>query len=137
MEEKEFDIRDMYVAIVVKQTQVRMEVVDPTDLLSDENWVWEYETLNVDNMPKKLFIKTLTGYKHILTDTIYKKSSHKTGGQIVINRNKIYEFTKACPDITKFLQQNNKHKVPLSWVEMIERSINGLSPKQENVTQTL
>ena len=131
MQEKEFDIRDLYVGIVVKQTQVRTEAVDPTDWLSDENWVWEYETLEGDNMPKKIFIKTLTGYKHILTDTIYKKSSHKTGGQIVIDRNKIHEFTKVCPDITKFLIKNNKTKVPISWVEMIERSINGISPKQE------
>ena len=114
MEEKEFDIREIYVAIVVNQTQVRTEVVDPTDWLSDENWVWEYETLNIDNMPKKLFIKTLTGYKHILTDTIYKKSSHKTGGQIVIDRNNIYEFTKACPDITRFLLNNNKYKVSIT-----------------------
>ena len=74
---KRFDIRKIYVCEIMKQGPVR-EIQRGLG----GHYTWNYEE---DDNSYGLFVRGLGGYKHILTDTIYKEPSRNTGNQHVIN----------------------------------------------------
>jgi len=70
-----YKLKDVYVCFVGFQSKVKEECVD----LFETNYSWKYSHPDIF-----LCIKTLNGYKRILTNQVYKKGSRKTGLQDVV-----------------------------------------------------
>lgn len=106
---KTVDIRNIYVCEILKQTETYEKQSQSTlDLLffKENSYDWIYKKPAQSKFG--LFTRTLGGYKHILTDTIYPKPSKRTVNKYVINPDNIEKLVKREEDICSSLI--NKHK---------------------------
>ena len=106
---KTVDIRNIYVCEILKQTETYEKQSQSTlDLLffKENSYDWIYKKPTQSKFG--LFTRTLGGYKHILTDTIYPKPSKRTVNKYVINPDNIEKLVKREEDICSSLI--NKHK---------------------------
>jgi len=118
--EKTYDIRNIYVATIAKQGEVQ-EYIHHVTGIDIHTYDWNYG----NESKLGLFVKTLGGYKHILTGTNYKIANRKTAGQFVIKPNEIYEVCKYDKDIAKFLIQSNKsYRITLRQIDYLEDRFN-------------
>lgn len=119
---RKVDIRKVYVCEILKQTEVR-KIVDNRHLVlgHDPYYLWDYE----DEKQLGLFVRTLGGYKHILTDTVYPKPTKRTGNKHVINPDTIEEFVKCERERANHLL--NKYKtfyMDMDVIQALEETIN-------------
>ena len=118
---KKVDIRKIYICEILKQTGVRKIQDNNIVLGHDPYYVWDYE----DQSQLGLFTRTLGGYKHILTDTIYPKPSKRTGNKHVINPDNIEEFVKMERALASHLvEKHQSYNMDISIIKTLEERIN-------------
>lgn len=132
---KKYDIRDLYVATIAKQGDVKgyiKKIKCYTSILKQmyyENvqcYDWDYsdEKLGIF-IPEKSSCGRIIGYKHILTDTIYYLPIKYTGGQYVIKPNEIHELCKYDKELAKhFIMKNKSYRVKLDQIDYMEDRFN-------------
>lgn len=100
------DMRKLYVCEIVKQSRIDTgESVDKNvQSVNLINNGWNYERDNEYG----LFVKTVHGYKHVLTGAIYKLPSRETVDQRVIDPASVEEFVKAEKNLAMFFAKRNK-----------------------------
>lgn len=119
---KKIDIRKIYVGEILKQTSVKKITDNNVVLGHDPYYVWNYENFSQIG----LFYKTLSGYKHILTDTIYPKPSKRTGRKYVINPENVEELVKCERTLcSNLVNKYHSYLVDYDVVKSIEDKING------------
>ena len=82
-------MRKVYVGEILKQTEVT-EHPWTDQLRAGHYFAWDYEI----GSKFGLFVKTLGGYKNILTNKIYRLPSKRTGKKYVINPENVQKFSK-------------------------------------------
>lgn len=118
---KKVDIRKIYICEILKQTGVRKIQDNNIVFGHDPYYVWDYE----DQSQLGLFTRTLGGYKHILTDTIYPKPSKRTGNKHVINPDNIEEFVKMERALASHLvEKYQSYDMDISVIKTLEERIN-------------
>lgn len=130
---KSYDIRNIYVATVAKQSKVRQIGTYKKALFlvvaEIANCDWDFSDEKIG-----LFVKTIGGYKHILTDTIYKIPTCKTGGQYVIKPDEIHELCKYDRNLAKhFITKNNSYRVTLDQISYMEDRFNNELKTEEDL----
>ena len=109
---KTYDIRNIYVGMVAKQTNLEQ--------LDKQIYQWGYDYTRVG-----LFVKTLLGYKDMFSGEIYQVASHKTKGQIVIAREQIYPLAHWDSTYTNYiLNVNNSMRATKPQLEFILDALN-------------
>ena len=121
-----YDIRNIYVAKIARQGDV-YEFQEPVfhpwydgvkSFKKGYNWDYSDEKLG-------LFVKTIGGYKHILTGTTYKVANRKTGGEFVVDPEEIHEVCKYDKNLAKFLiTNNNTYRITLEQIYYMEDRFN-------------
>ena len=128
--ERTYDIRNIYVATIAKQGRVRELVQREAGFLFRDIYTydWDYSDEKLG-----LFVKTIGGYKHILTGTIYKVANRKTGSEFVVEPEEIHEVCKYDKNLAKFLITNNKsYRITLNQINYMEDRFNSeLEPDLE------
>ncbi|MFQ6752161.1 MAG: hypothetical protein ACLRFL_01165 [Clostridia bacterium] len=85
-----------------------------------------YETVEQDKS-YGLFIKSMTGYKHILTDTKYRiaGSAFMNQGEYVINLESIELFVKKERDLAiKLIQTYSSYEMDFITIKQVEEKLN-------------
>lgn len=114
--EKTYNIKKLYVCYIAIQSQVHEEWIGKHYALEEATlYTWKYKPLQVG-----LFIKTPRGYKHILTDTYYKKANYKTGGQIIIVEKHTTPFTQYDLNLAEKLITNNITNLNITQIKKLE-----------------
>ena len=132
---KKYDIRNLYVATIAKQGDVKEHVRQlrcysrllRREYYEDEktyDWGYSDEKLGI-------FVAEISGcgriigYKHILTDTVYYFPTKCSGGQYVTKPNETYELCKYDKDLAKhFIMKNKSYKVNLEQINYMEDRFN-------------
>lgn len=123
---KKVDIRKILVCEILKQTGVTKVEDDNVVLGHDPYYVWDYE--NQDTKQFGLFVRTLGGYKHILTDTIYPKPSKRTGNRYVINPDTIDELVKYERAYCSYLiNKNQSYYIEKYAIQYLEERVNSVA----------
>ena len=131
---KRVDIRDIYVCEILKQTEVTKIQDDNIILGHDPYYIWNYSKQSSYG----LFTRTLGGYKHILTNTIYPKPSKKTGNKHVINPESIEKLTIREKDLCSLLiSLNNSYYLDPTKIRHIEERINNEAKELDEDVQEL
>ena len=131
---KNVDIRKIYICEILKQTAVRKIKDNNIVLGHDPYYVWDYE----DQSQLGLFTRTLGGYKHILTGTIYPKPSKRTGNKHVINPDNIEEFVKRERALASHLiEKYQSYDMDRSVIKALEERINSDAKYIEENEETL
>ena len=122
---KRVDMRKIYICEIVRQSKVDVEkeqiVVYGKTFDAIKNVTWTYEHINEWG----LFIKTLLGYKHILTGVTYSTPASDTGGQRVVNTSNIEKFAQAERNLAiHFVQKNQSYNLNMLEIEYLEERIN-------------
>ena len=117
---KTYDIRNIYVATIAKQSDVESTRHIEGKILTYYTDDWDYSDDKIG-----LFVKTIRGYKHILTGIIYDLASYKTGGEFVIIPEEIYEVCKYDINLAKHLViKNNSYRLTLDQINHMEDRFN-------------
>lgn len=103
-----YKIKDLYVGYIALQSNVKIEYVSMA-------YSWTYTPIKVG-----IFITTIKGYKHILTNTYYKKASHKTPLQPVIVEKNTHAFSYFHPNLASELIKNNTPYLTRELIEKLE-----------------
>jgi len=123
-----YDIRGIYVGSITKQTEVREDVKyyvnysdSSTGFLTERDSKWDYE--GQDKIG--LFVKTINGYKHILTGEVYRTPTRKTGNQYVVLDESLIALAKYDINIAKhFVQKNKSYKISVEQIDYLENRFN-------------
>ena len=129
---KNIDLRKVYVCEILKQSEVKL--IDDTDILlgKEPKYTWSFEK----ESKLGLFLKTIFGYKHILTDTIYPLPSKRTGNSYVINPQNTEKLTKKERALCSLLiEQHRSYNVTLSRIRLIEEHINDMQQSKDSMEQ--
>ena len=130
---KKVDIRNIYVGEILKQTSVK-ETMSGDSTFDGPLYTWDYE----DQSQLGLFTRTLGGYKHILTDTIYPKPSKRNGNKHVINPDNIEEFVKRERALASHLiEKYQSYDMDISVIKALEERINSDAKYIEENEETL
>ena len=118
------DMRKIYILEIVKQTKVN-KYIDTQSLTfwpkASVSYHWNYE--QTGNFG--LFVKTMGGFKHILTNTIYPLPSKNTGLNYVVNPDNITLFVQEEGSLANHLYVKNKsYKLSMDEIEHLEERIN-------------
>lgn len=114
--EKTYNIKKLYVGYIAIQSQVHEEWIGKHYALEEAtSYTWTYKPLKLG-----MFIKTQRGYKHILTDTYYKKANYKTGGEIVIVEKNTTKLTQYDLSLTEKLVANNITHINRAQIKLLE-----------------
>lgn len=132
-----YDVRNIYVGTIAKQTKVK-EYVNygdfSTGFLTERDYKWDYEKLNEIG----LFVKTINGYKHILTGAVYKTPTRKTGNQYVVLDDSLTELSKYAKNIVAHLiQNNNSSKLTVKQIAYLENRFNNELNDENNINESL
>ena len=118
---KGYRAKDVYLCHIAYQS-----TVDETEVgyWGDINYEWKYypSTIKV-----ALCVKTLKGFKHILSGNIYKVASYKTGNQYVIQRKAITPWLKADDRVAKAIMKKKGSlniRIPMEIIEKFENKYN-------------
>lgn len=111
--EKTYNINKLYVGYIAIQSVVEEIYSYPCDLV----YSWKYTPIRLG-----MFIKTPMGYKHILTDTYYKKASRKTGNQVVIVEKNTTPLVKYDLTLVEKLISNNITNLTKDQIKKLEEN---------------
>lgn len=128
---KSYDIRNIYVATIAKQGKVRTYVKRGAGFLFRDiySYDWDYNDEKIG-----LFVKTIGGYKHILTGTTYNIANRKSALQFVIKSDTLHEVCKYDRNLTKhFVTKNNSYRVTLDQINYMEDRFNNELKTEEDL----
>ena len=121
----------IYVATIAKQGKVRTYVKREAGFLYRDiySYDWDYSDEKIG-----LFVKTIGGYKHILTGTTYNIANRKSGLQFVIKSDTLHEVCKYDRNLTKrFITKNNSYRVTLDQINYMEDRFNNELKTEEDL----
>ena len=97
------------------------DIKDPNLYRDIYSYDWNY----FDDEKLGLFVKTVGGYKHILTGVTYNLANRKTGLQFVIKPDTLYEVCKYDRNLAKhIITKNNSYRVTLDQINYMEDRFN-------------
>jgi len=116
--EKSYDIRNVYVGFIARQSEVT-KCGYQQDLNGNfrKTFKWSYMPIDV-----ALFTKNILGeYKSVSTGEKYVEANEKTGGQVVLVRNRIMQLSDYDSHYVQYLiAENNSYKARKSQLEHVE-----------------
>jgi len=118
------DIRKILECEILKQKDVvlKKEIVvvhgKPFEVVVDRTWDFD------DEIKIGLFVKTIRGFKHILTDTIYPEPSDKTANRYVVNPRSAEQFVVKERVLATHLINRYGYSIGNDVVECIEQRLN-------------
>ncbi len=133
---KKYDIRNLYVATIAKQGEVREYVAERKTYysrLTKETWHEDIKNYNWDYSDEKvgIFVEVesrcgrIVGYKHVLTDTIYYFPTRCSSGQYVLKPHEVHELCKYNKDIAKhFIAKNGSYRITREQINYLEDRFN-------------
>ena len=129
---KKYDLRKVLVCEIRKQSPMKLDLgviktwADLNDCVDNAKIRFE------EDFYYGLFLKTLTGYKHIMTDIKYSLASQNTAGEIVLVPDQIVELAKLEPALISHLIGKYGYNVDKEVICYLENRINTDFKSNEN-----
>lgn len=87
--------------------------------------IYSYDWGYYDDKKIGLFVKTVGGYKHILTGTTYNIANKNSGCQFVIEPDTLHQLCKYDRNLAKhFITKNGSYKLTLDQIDYMEDRFN-------------
>ena len=113
---EKYDIRKIYIGYVSKHIDIVKDEYDETI---------SYYKYDTDDTKIGLFVRSLLGFKHILTGKTYKIASKFSLHKVVIERDRIFDFILYDKKMSRtILQQTKSYELTLEQIEQIEKGLN-------------
>ena len=126
--EQYYNINNLYVGLIAQQSGVTIPQKEDFYFFGEvPNYTWTYSPVKMG-----IFIKTIRGYKHVLSGTYYRIAGKMTGNKTVIAKNNIQPFTQFDSELTLALTKHKQLHLNTYQIKKLEERYTKLMLENKN-----